>query len=73
MWPRATCAPASAPAPAISGGPAFEPASKAVIGVVSWTTAPRAEEGCGGLTGVTPLLLYRDWIVDTARKFNSPL
>ncbi len=56
-----------------SGGPAFEPASKAVIGVVSWTTAPRAEEGCGGLTGVTPLLLYREWIVDTARKLNSPL
>ena len=31
------------------------------------------EEGCGGLTGLTPLLLYRAWIVDTARKFNSPL
>jgi len=56
-----------------SGGPAFEPASEAVIGVVSWTTAPRDEEGCGGLTGVTPLLLYRQWIEDTARKFNSPL
>lgn len=56
-----------------SGAPAFEPVSKAVIGVVSWTTAARDEEGCGGLTGVTPLLLYRDWIVDTARKFNSPL
>jgi len=25
------------------------------------------------LTGVTPLLLYRAWIIDTARKFNSPL
>jgi secreted trypsin-like serine protease len=60
-----------------SGGPAFEAASEAgigqVIGIVSWTTAARDEEGCGGLTGVTPLLLYRDWIVDTARKFNSPL
>ncbi len=56
-----------------SGAPAFEPASEAVIGVVSWSTAPGDEEGCGGLTGVTPLLLYRDWIVDTARKFNSPL
>ena len=56
-----------------SGGPAFEPASEAVIGVVSWTTAPRDEEGCGGLTGVTPLLLYRDWILDAAKKFNSPL
>ena len=56
-----------------SGGPAFEPASEAIIGVVSWTTAPHDEEGCGGLTGVTPLLLYRDWIFATARKFNSPL
>jgi secreted trypsin-like serine protease len=56
-----------------SGAPAFEPASEAVIGVVSWTTAPNDEEGCGGLTGVTPLLAYRQWIVDTARKLNSPL
>ena len=56
-----------------SGAPAFEPASEAVIGVVSWSTAPGDQEGCGGLTGVTPLLLYRYWIVDTARKFNSPL
>ena len=56
-----------------SGAPAYEPASEAVIGVVSWTTAPNDEEGCGGLTGVTPLLLYRQWIVDMAAKFNSPL
>src|SRR5215831_9868910 len=49
-----------------SGGPAFEPASEALIGVISWTTAPRDEEGCGGLTGVTPLLLYRQWVIDTA-------
>lgn len=56
-----------------SGGPAFDGASVSVIGVVSWTTAPNDEEGCGGLTGVTPLLLYRAWILDTARKFNSPL
>lgn len=56
-----------------SGAPAFEPASEAIIGVVSWSTAPGDQEGCGGLTGVTPLLLYRQWIVDTARKFNSPV
>jgi S1-C subfamily serine protease len=56
-----------------SGAPAFEPATEAVIGVVSWSTAPGDQEGCGGLTGVTPLLLYREWIVDTARKFNSPI
>jgi hypothetical protein len=34
--------------------PAAPPSSQAVIGVVSWTTAPANEEGCGGLTGVTP-------------------
>ena len=56
-----------------SGAPAFEPAGAGIIGVVSWSTAPNDEEGCGGLTGVTPLLLYRHWIVDTARKLNSPL
>ena len=54
-----------------SGAPAFDGQSASVIGVVSWSTAPGDEEGCGGLTGVTPLLLYRDWIVDAARKFNS--
>jgi secreted trypsin-like serine protease len=56
-----------------SGAPAFDGQAASVIGVVSWSTAPGDEEGCGGLTGVTPLLLYRDWIVDTARKFNSPI
>jgi secreted trypsin-like serine protease len=56
-----------------SGAPVFESASAGVIGIVSWSTAPGDEEGCGGLTGVTPLLLYRAWIVDTARKFNSPI
>jgi secreted trypsin-like serine protease len=44
-----------------------------VIGIVSWSTAPNDEEGCGGLTGVTPLLNYRGWIADTARRLNSPL
>jgi secreted trypsin-like serine protease len=56
-----------------SGAPAFDGDGPLVIGVVSWSTAPGDEEGCGGLTGVTPLLLYRDWIVDTARKLNSPI
>jgi len=56
-----------------SGAPAFDGDGPLVIGVVSWSTAPNDEEGCGGLTGVTPLLLYRDWIVDTARKFNSEI
>jgi len=60
-----------------SGAPAYDgegpQKNGQVIGVVSWATAPLSEEGCGGLTGVTPLLAYRAWILDTARKFNSPL
>jgi len=54
-----------------SGAPAFD--GDKVTGVVSWSTAPNDEEGCGGLTGVTPLLIYRGWIVETARKFNSSI
>jgi secreted trypsin-like serine protease len=54
-----------------SGAPAFD--GENVIGVVSWSTAPQDEEGCGGLTGVTPLALYRGWIVETARKLFSAL
>jgi len=56
-----------------SGGPAYDGEGPLVIGVVSWTTAADNEEGCGGLTGLTPLLLYRSWIVDTARKLNSEI
>jgi secreted trypsin-like serine protease len=56
-----------------SGGPAFDDAGPLVIGVVSWSTGPRNEEGCGGLTGLTPLLNYRSWIVETARKLGSPI
>ena len=60
-----------------SGAPVFAPTSDArvgqIIGIVSWSTAPGDEPGCGGLTGVTPLLLYRAWIVETARRLGSPL
>jgi secreted trypsin-like serine protease len=60
-----------------SGAPAFDgegpTKSGQVIGVVSWTTAAGNEEGCGGLTGLTPLLLYRSWIIETERKFDSHL
>jgi len=56
-----------------SGGPAFDGLGPLVIGVVSWTTGPHNEEGCGGLSGLTPLLLYRSWLVDTARKLGSPI
>jgi secreted trypsin-like serine protease len=58
-----------------SGGPMFQESGGRLllIGVISWTTAPNLESGCGGLTGVTPLELYRGWILDTARKLGSPL
>jgi secreted trypsin-like serine protease len=58
-----------------SGAPAFREAggSLTVIGVVSWSTGPNLSAGCGGLTGITPLVRYRAWIVDTARRLGSPL
>jgi Trypsin len=57
-----------------SGAPALETDERhAVIGVVSWTTGPRLSEGCGGLTGITPLTRYRAWIVETAGKMDSSL
>ena len=56
-----------------SGAPAFDGDGPLVIGVVSWSTAPQDTEGFGGLTGVKTLLNYRAWIVETARKFGSPL
>jgi secreted trypsin-like serine protease len=56
-----------------SGAPVYDGVGPLVIGVVSWSTAAGDEEGCGGLTGVTPLLNYRAWIVETARKLGSPL
>ena len=45
----------------------------AVIGVVSWSTGPNNSAGCGGLTGVTPLSRYRDWVVNEAAKLGTPL
>ena len=54
-----------------SGAPVFDDAT--LIGVVSWSTGPNLADGCGGMTGVTPLNLYRAWIVDTAKKMNSPV
>lgn len=58
-----------------SGGPVFEdkPNGPAIIGVISWSTGPNGSDGCGGLTGVTPLTLYRDWILQTARSWGAPL
>jgi hypothetical protein len=58
-----------------SGGAAFAEIGGrlAVIGVVSWSTGPNMGEGCGGLTGITPLSLYGAWISGTAKKLGSPL
>jgi secreted trypsin-like serine protease len=55
-----------------SGAPAFDSAG-AIVGVVSWTTAAGNEDGCGGLTGITPLGRYRTWIVEVARSLGAPL
>jgi len=58
-----------------SGAPAFAMQSgrAVIVGVVSWSTGPNNSDGCGGLTGVTPLALYRDWILRTARAWGAPL
>ncbi|MGX4774642.1 S1 family peptidase [Bradyrhizobium guangdongense] len=58
-----------------SGGPVFEDRSNGVVlvGVISWSTGPNGAAGCGGLTGVTPLTLYRDWLLQTARSWGAAL
>jgi len=58
-----------------SGGPAFVESAGAfaTIGVVSWTTGGPSTEGCGGLTGVTPLVLYRSWLIETAQRLGRSL
>jgi hypothetical protein len=58
-----------------SGGPVFEDRqdAPAIVGVISWSTGPNGSAGCGGLTGVTPLTRYRDWILQTARQWGSAL
>ncbi len=58
-----------------SGAPVYQDLAGhlGVIGVVSWSTGPKLSDGCGGMTGVTPLELYRSWIIETATKLGSPL
>lgn len=58
-----------------SGSPVFEDQQNGatIIGVVSWSTGPNGSGGCGGITGVTPLTLYRDWILQTARRWGVSL
>lgn len=58
-----------------SGAPAFRDTDGrlAIVGVVSWSTGPKLSAGCGGLTGITPLVRYRQWIMERARALGSPL
>lgn len=58
-----------------SGAPVFEDKQNGptIVGVVSWSTGPNGSAGCGGMTGVTPLTLYRDWVVQTAAKLGMRL
>ena len=63
-----------------SGGPAFDGdarAQRSVIAVMSWTTGRRQHEGCGGLTGLTPLVAlprldrrHRAQVRPPALRFN---
>jgi hypothetical protein len=57
-----------------SGAPVFEEqhGRTAIVGVVSWSTGANNTAGCGGLTGVTPLTRYRDWIERTAQSWRGP-
>ena len=55
-----------------SGSPAFD-TSGAIVGVVSWSTAPKNEDGCGGLSGITPLVRYRAWIVAEAARLAATI
>ncbi|GAA3855312.1 trypsin-like serine protease [[Pseudomonas] carboxydohydrogena] len=58
-----------------SGAPMLEDQNgrSVVTGVVSWSTGPNFTNGCGGMTGVTPLTLYKDWVVQTARSWGAAL
>jgi hypothetical protein len=57
-----------------SGAPVFRIApSPVIIGIVSWSTGPGNSAGCGGLTGVTPLALYLEWVRGTAKILGNQL
>jgi secreted trypsin-like serine protease len=55
-----------------SGAPVFENQSgrAVIVGVVSWSTGANNTDGCGGLTGVTPLTLYRAWIEQMVKAWR---
>jgi hypothetical protein len=57
-----------------SGAPVYQKMSSGYLGlygVVSWSTGPNFADGCGGVTGVTPLELYRNWVDEQARRMGS--
>jgi Trypsin len=58
-----------------SGAPVFRAAGGrfTLTGVVSWSTGPGNSAGCGGLTGVTPLTLYGEWITRTAKTLGNQI
>jgi secreted trypsin-like serine protease len=58
-----------------SGAPVFRDfrGRMMVIGIVSWSTGPNNSHGCGGLTGVTPLVRYRGWVIEQAAKLGSAI
>jgi hypothetical protein len=58
-----------------SGGPVTQQQDgrATIVGVVSWSTGANNAAGCGGLTGTTPLTLYRDWILQTAKAWGVAL
>jgi hypothetical protein len=58
-----------------SGAPVFEYQGEraVIVGVVSWSTGANNSAGCGGLTGVTPLTVYHDWILQTARGWGAAM
>jgi hypothetical protein len=59
-----------------SGAPVYQKMSSGYLGlygVVSWSTAPNFEDGCGGVTGVTPLELYRKWIEEQAKRMGGAI
>lgn len=58
-----------------SGAPVFRAIEgrQVVVGIVSWSTGPGNSAGCGGLTGVTPLALYREWITRFGKILGNQL
>ncbi len=58
-----------------SGAPVFRAVGGrlAIVGLVSWSTGPGNSAGCGGLTGVTPLTLYREWITRSGKILGNQL